>query len=86
MKETIFSKRYKAQQPISIHEFLYPILQGYDSVKLNADIEMGGTDQKFNLLLGREVQKTLRSKTTINTHRTFARGLGWGKENVKISG
>jgi tyrosyl-tRNA synthetase len=52
-----FSKRYKAQQPISIHEFLYPILQGYDSVKLNADIEMGGTDQKFNLLLGREVQK-----------------------------
>ena len=52
-----FSKRYKAQKPISIHEFLYPILQGYDSVKLNADIEMGGTDQKFNLLLGREVQK-----------------------------
>ena len=52
-----FSKRYKAQQPISIHEFLYPILQGYDSVKLNPDIEMGGTDQKFNLLLGREVQK-----------------------------
>lgn len=52
-----FSKRYKAHQPISIHEFLYPILQGYDSVKLNADIEMGGTDQKFNLLLGREVQK-----------------------------
>ena len=52
-----FSKRYKAQQPISIHEFLYPILQGFDSVKLDADIELGGTDQKFNLLLGREVQK-----------------------------
>ena len=52
-----FSKRYKSQHPISIHEFLYPILQGFDSVKLEADIELGGTDQKFNLLLGREVQK-----------------------------
>ena len=52
-----FSKRYIAQKPISIHEFLYPLLQGYDSVALDADIELGGTDQKFNLLLGREVQK-----------------------------
>ena len=52
-----FAKRYKSQKPISIHEFLYPILQGFDSVKLEADIELGGTDQKFNLLLGREVQK-----------------------------
>ena len=52
-----FAKRYKSQQPISIHEFLYPILQGYDSVELKADVELGGTDQKFNLLLGREVQK-----------------------------
>ena len=52
-----FSKRYSAQKPISIHEFLYPLLQGYDSVALEADIELGGTDQKFNLLLGREVQK-----------------------------
>jgi len=52
-----FNKRYSAQKPISIHEFLYPLLQGYDSVALDADIELGGTDQKFNLLLGREVQK-----------------------------
>ncbi len=52
-----FSKRFKSQKPISIHEFLYPILQGFDSVKLEADVELGGTDQKFNLLLGREVQK-----------------------------
>lgn len=52
-----FSKRYKAQQPISIHEFIYPLLQGYDSVELNADVEVGGTDQKFNLLMGRELQK-----------------------------
>ena len=52
-----FNKRYKSNQPISIHEFLYPLIQGYDSVALNCDVELGGTDQKFNLLLGREVQK-----------------------------
>ena len=52
-----FGKRYKAQQPIAIHEFLYPLVQGYDSVALKADLELGGTDQKFNLLMGREVQK-----------------------------
>ncbi|SDK50537.1 tyrosyl-tRNA synthetase [Methylophilus rhizosphaerae] len=52
-----FSKRFKGNQPIAIHEFLYPLLQGYDSVALQADIELGGTDQKFNLLMGRELQK-----------------------------
>jgi len=52
-----FAKRYKANQPISIHEFLYPLLQGYDSVALKSDVEIGGTDQKFNLLMGRELQK-----------------------------
>ena len=52
-----FAKRYKANHPISIHEFLYPLLQGYDSVALESDIEIGGTDQKFNLLMGRELQK-----------------------------
>lgn len=52
-----FSKRFSAQKPISIHEFLYPLIQGYDSVALQADIELGGTDQKFNLLVGRELQK-----------------------------
>jgi len=52
-----FSKRYAAQQPIAIHEFLYPLVQGYDSVAMNTDIELGGTDQKFNLLVGREMQK-----------------------------
>ena len=52
-----FSKRYKANQSIAIHEFLYPLLQGYDSVALKADVELGGTDQKFNLLMGRELQK-----------------------------
>jgi tyrosyl-tRNA synthetase len=52
-----FAKRYRGKQPIAIHEFLYPLVQGYDSVALKADIELGGTDQKFNLLMGREVQK-----------------------------
>jgi tyrosyl-tRNA synthetase len=53
-----FDKRYKNGQSIAIHEFLYPLIQGYDSVELNADVELGGTDQKFNLLMGRELQKS----------------------------
>ncbi|MFA6970973.1 MAG: tyrosine--tRNA ligase [Gallionella sp.] len=52
-----FSKRYKSSQPIAIHEFIYPLVQGYDSVALKADLELGGTDQKFNLLMGREMQR-----------------------------
>lgn len=52
-----FAKRFQTEQPIAIHEFLYPLLQGYDSVMLNADMELGGTDQKFNLLMGRALQK-----------------------------
>ena len=57
MERDDFTKRFKANQPISVHEFLYPLLQGYDSVQLKADLELGGTDQKFNLLVGRELQK-----------------------------
>jgi len=53
-----FSKRYSSGQPIAIHEFLYPMIQGYDSVVIKADVELGGTDQKFNLLMGRELQKS----------------------------
>ena len=53
-----FENRYKGQQPIAIHEFLYPLIQGYDSVELESDIEMGGTDQRFNLLMGRELQRS----------------------------
>lgn len=53
-----FSKRYKGNQPIAIHEFLYPLVQGYDSVALRSDVELGGTDQKFNLLVGRHLQET----------------------------
>ena len=57
-----FSKRYAGNQPIAIHEFLYPLIQGYDSVALEADLELGGTDQKFNLLMGRELQKHFGQK------------------------
>ena len=63
-----FSKRYKNNQPISIHEFLYPLMQGQDSVELEADVELGGTDQKFNLLVGRDLQKNQgKSPQTIIT-------------------
>jgi tyrosyl-tRNA synthetase len=57
-----FSKRFKSNQSISIHEFMYPLMQGYDSVALEADVELGGTDQKFNLLMGRELQKAYGQK------------------------
>ena len=57
MERDDFNKRFKANTPISVHEFLYPLMQGYDSVALKSDLELGGTDQKFNLLVGRELQK-----------------------------
>jgi len=57
-----FAKRYAARQPIAIHEFLYPLMQGYDSVAMKSDVELGGTDQKFNLLVGRELQKHYRQQ------------------------
>ncbi|MGZ5723070.1 MAG: tyrosine--tRNA ligase, partial [Caldimonas sp.] len=56
MERDDFSKRFKAGTPISVHEFLYPLMQGYDSVALKSDLELGGTDQKFNLLVGRSLQ------------------------------
>ncbi|HSW13268.1 MAG TPA: tyrosine--tRNA ligase [Solimonas sp.] len=62
MERDDFSKRYAAGQPIAVHEFLYPLLQGYDSVALKADVEMGGTDQKFNLLMGRHLQSAYGQK------------------------
>lgn len=60
-----FDKRYKSGQPISIHEFLYPLMQGYDSVVMRSDVELGGTDQKFNLLVGRELQKQYGQKPQV---------------------
>ncbi len=60
-----FSKRYRENRSIAVHEFLYPLVQGYDSVELNADVELGGTDQKFNLLVGRELQKQYGQKPQV---------------------
>ena len=60
-----FSKRYKEGAPISIHELLYPLAQAYDSVALRCDVEMGGTDQKFNLLVGRELQRAYGQESQV---------------------
>jgi tyrosyl-tRNA synthetase len=60
-----FSKRYKGNKPISIHEFIYPLVQGYDSFELKSDVELGGTDQKFNLLVGRDIQKSFGMEVQI---------------------
>jgi tyrosyl-tRNA synthetase len=70
-----FSKRYRSNQPIAIHEFLYPLVQGYDSVALEADVELGGTDQKFNLLMGRELQKHFGQKPQIILTMPLLEGL-----------
>ena len=70
-----FKKRYESQQPISIHEFLYPLIQGYDSVALKADVELGGTDQKFNLLMGRELQKEYGQEPQILVLMPLLEGL-----------
>jgi tyrosyl-tRNA synthetase len=70
-----FSKRYTAGQPIAIHEFLYPLIQGYDSVAMRADVELGGTDQKFNLLVGRELQKQYSQEPQIVLTMPILEGL-----------
>ena len=81
-----FHKRYTSQKPISIHEFLYPLLQGYDSVALNADVELGGTDQKFNLLLGREVQKFYGKEPQVVFTLPLLEGLDGEKKMSKSLG
>jgi tyrosyl-tRNA synthetase len=70
-----FGKRYRGNQPIAIHEFLYPLVQGYDSVALRADMELGGTDQKFNLLMGRELQKHYGQKPQVILTMPLLEGL-----------
>ena len=70
-----FSKRYKNNQPISIHEFLYPLVQGWDSVEMKADVELGGTDQKFNLLVGRELMKAENMEPQIILTMPILEGL-----------
>lgn len=70
-----FSKRYKGGQPIAIHEFLYPLIQGYDSVVLKADVELGGTDQKFNLLVGRQLQQAYGQQPQVVLTMPILEGL-----------
>lgn len=70
-----FSKRYKENRPIAIHEFLYPLVQGYDSVALEADVELGGTDQKFNLLVGRQLQEHYGQKPQVVLTMPLLEGL-----------
>jgi tyrosyl-tRNA synthetase len=70
-----FSKRYASNQPIAIHEFLYPLVQGYDSVAMRSDVELGGTDQKFNLLVGRELQKHYGQKPQVILTMPILEGL-----------
>ena len=70
-----FNKRYSNGQPIAIHEFLYPLIQGYDSVAMKADVELGGTDQKFNMLVGRELQKQYGQKPQVVLSMPILEGL-----------
>ena len=70
-----FNKRFSSKQPIAIHEFLYPLIQGYDSVAMKADVELGGTDQKFNLLVGRELQKHYGQKPQVILTMPILEGL-----------
>ena len=78
-----FKKRYKANQPISVHEFLYPLMQGYDSVVMRADVELGGTDQKFNLLVGRELQKEEGHEPQVALTMPILEGLDGKKKMSK---
>jgi len=81
-----FHKRYRNNQPIAIHEFLYPLLQGYDSVELKADLELGGTDQKFNLLMGRELQKHFGQPSQCILTMPLLEGIGGGDKMSKSLG
>lgn len=81
-----FKKRFTNQQPIAIHEFVYPLLQGYDSVHLQADVELGGTDQTFNLLIGRELQKSAGQKPQVAMTLPLLVGLDGEKKMSKSLG
>ena len=80
-----FAKRYKGGQPIAIHEFLYPLMQGYDSVALKADVELGGTDQKFNLLVGRELQRDYGQEPQCILTMPLLEGLDGVEQDVEVA-
>ncbi len=79
-----FSKRFRNNQPIAVHELLYPLMQGYDSVQMKADVELGGTDQKFNLLVGRELQRVAGQEPQVIITMPLLEGLD-GKEKMSKS-
>ena len=81
-----FSTSYRDSQPIAVHEFLYPLMQGYDSVVLKSDVELGGTDQKFNLLVGRELQKQYDIAPQIVLTVPLLEGLNGGQKMSKSLG
>ena len=81
-----FSKRFSAGQAIAVHEFLYPLIQGYDSVALKADVELGGTDQKFNLLVGRQLQESYGQDPAGGHHATDTGRARRDPEDVEITG
>ena len=81
-----FHKRFRAEQPISIHEFLYPLVQGYDSVALKADVELGGTDQKFNLLVGRQLQQNAGQPPQVVLTMPLLEGLDGVQKMSKSAG
>ena len=81
-----FDKRYKSNQPISIHEFLYPLIQGHDSVVLDADVELGGTDQKFNLLVGRQLQEVHGKSPQVVITMPILEGLDGNQKMSKSLG
>ena len=81
-----FDKRYKSNQPISIHEFLYPLIQGYDSIALDADVELGGTDQKFNLLVGRQLQEVHGKSPQVVITMPILEGLDGSQKMSKSLG
>ena len=86
MERDDFHKRYHEQKPISVHEFLYPLVQGYDSVALKADVELGGTDQKFNLLVGRELQRDYGQESQVVITMPLLEGTDGVKKMSKSVG
>jgi tyrosyl-tRNA synthetase len=86
MERDDFHKRFQEQKPISVHEFLYPLVQGYDSVVLKADVELGGTDQKFNLLVGRELQRDYGQESQVVITMPLLEGTDGVKKMSKSVG
>ena len=81
-----FHKRFNEEQPISVHEMIYPMAQGYDTVALECDVELGGTDQKFNLMRGRDLQRGCWAAAADSADDADSGGAGWRAEDVEVAG